>query len=99
MNATEAQPASKASAPQRVVRIGGASGFWGDSCVGAPQLLAAGWILVFDYLAELTLSILAAARSKTRHWVMPRTLSRSPCGRCCASCWRGARAWSATRAA
>jgi hypothetical protein len=47
------------------IRVGGASGYWGDSAMATPQLLAGGVdYLVYDYLAEITMSILARARAK-----------------------------------
>ena len=59
-------PAMAAPTSRRTVRIGGASGFWGDSILGATQLVHSGLIdyLVFDYLAETTMAILAAVHTK-----------------------------------
>lgn len=53
--------------PSRSVRIGGASGFWGDSAMATPQLLAVPGLqyLVYDYLAETTMSIMSRARAKS----------------------------------
>jgi hypothetical protein len=44
----------------KVIRIGGAGGFLGDSSVAAPQLLKGGDLdyMILDYLAEATMSIL-----------------------------------------
>ncbi|HEY1075534.1 MAG TPA: acyclic terpene utilization AtuA family protein [Fontimonas sp.] len=48
------------------VRIGCGAGFWGDSAEGPRQLVESGEIdyLVLDYLAEITMSLLAKARAK-----------------------------------
>ena len=53
--------------PGKTIRVGGASGFWGDASLSTPQLLGAGNIdyIVYDYLAEITMSILARARAKS----------------------------------
>jgi hypothetical protein len=51
--------------PDKSVRIGGASGAWGDSPRALGQLLGAGVdYLMMDYLAEVTMSLLARARIK-----------------------------------
>jgi len=50
---------------ERLVRIGGASGAWGDSPMAIPQLLTSKVdYLMMDYLAEVTMSLLARARLK-----------------------------------
>ncbi len=51
---------------RNIIRIGGACGYWGESAMATPQLLEAGTLdyVVYDYLAEITMSIMARARAK-----------------------------------
>ncbi len=58
--------APSGDAAPRTVRIGCGSGFWGDTPEGARQLIERGDIdfLVMDYLAEITMSILARMRQR-----------------------------------
>jgi len=55
----------------KTIHIAGAAGYWGESAMATPQLLSAhksGDIaldyIVYDYLAEITMSILARAKAK-----------------------------------
>ena len=52
--------------PDKIIRIGGACGYWGESAMATPQFLKAGGLdyIVYDYLAEITMSIMARARAK-----------------------------------
>ena len=51
---------------EKTLRIAGASGFWGDAARATPQLLKDGNLdfIAYDYLAEITMSIMARARAK-----------------------------------
>ena len=54
-----------AAKSQKTIRVGGASGYWGESAMATPQLLTADLdYLVYDYLAEITMSIMARAYAK-----------------------------------
>jgi hypothetical protein len=62
-----------AAATQRTIRIGCSSGFWGDSPTAAHQLMTAASssqqpldYLVADYLAEVTMGLLARATSASK---------------------------------
>ena len=51
---------------KKTIKIGGASGYWGESAMATPQLLQVDGLnyLVYDYLAEITMSIMARAKAK-----------------------------------
>jgi len=51
---------------KHTIKIGGASGYWGDASHATGQLLAGAKLdyLAYDYLAEITMSIMARAKEK-----------------------------------
>ena len=54
-----------ATVNDRTIKIGGATGLWGETDMAMSQFFAEGGLdyIVFDYLAEITMAILAGARA------------------------------------
>jgi hypothetical protein len=63
---TQQSTESKLATNPKTIHIGGASGFWGDSSIGTFQLLKVPGLnyITYDYLAELTMAIMAGMRMK-----------------------------------
>ena len=61
-----------ATVNDKTIKIGGATGFWGETDMAMSQFFAEGDLdyIVFDYLAEITMSILAGRVPLTRPSVM-----------------------------
>jgi len=64
--ATRQQDQTGGALSKESILIGGACGYWGEATHATEQLLTTPGInyLVYDYLAEITLSIMARARNK-----------------------------------
>jgi len=54
---------------RKKIRIGGGAAFLGDSSISVPQLIRGGKVdyIILDYLAEVTMSLLARSKAKRPH--------------------------------
>ena len=51
---------------KNLIKVGGGSGYWGDASMATKQLLSHEDLdfIVYDYLAEITMAIMARAKEK-----------------------------------